>query len=69
MNNAIDKQAFRNGMAMLGGAVSIITSAGASGRVGMTASAVCSVTDTPPTLLVWFNRDYHQLAPVTLRQP
>jgi flavin reductase len=57
MNNSIDKDAFRDGMAMLGGAVAIITSAGASGRVGMTASAVCSVTDTPPTLLVCINRN------------
>ncbi len=48
---------FRNGMSLLGGAVSIITTADDSGYYGMTASAVCSVTDSPPTLLVCVNRN------------
>ncbi|WP_371240616.1 NADH-dependent FMN reductase RutF [Pantoea sp. KPR_PJ] len=52
----IDKQAFRDGMARLGAAVNIITTDGPAGRAGFTASAVCSVTDTPPTLLVCLNR-------------
>lgn len=47
---------FRNAMARLGGAVAIITTDGPSGRAGFTATAVCSVTDTPPTLLVCQNR-------------
>lgn len=47
---------FRNAMAMLGGAVTVITTDGPAGRFGFTASAVCSVTDTPPTLLVCMNR-------------
>ncbi|MNM47941.1 FMN reductase (NADH) RutF [compost metagenome] len=47
---------FRNAMAMLGGAVSVITTDGPAGRFGFTASAVCSVTDSPPTLLVCMNR-------------
>ncbi len=37
-------------------AVNIITTDGPAGRAGFTASAVCSVTDTPPTLLVCLNR-------------
>ena len=52
----VDVQRFRNAMAMLGGAVSVITTDGAAGRFGFTASAVCSVTDSPPTLLVCMNR-------------
>lgn len=52
----VDTTGFRNAMALLGGAVSIITTDGAAGRFGFTASAVCSVTDTPPTLLVCMNR-------------
>uniref|UniRef100_UPI001954C66C flavin reductase n=2 Tax=Enterobacteriaceae TaxID=543 RepID=UPI001954C66C len=44
------------GMARLGAAVNIITTDGPGGRAGFTASAVCSVTDTPPTLLVCINR-------------
>jgi flavin reductase len=47
---------FRAGMARLGAAVNIITTDGPAGRAGFTASAVCSVTDTPPTLLVCINR-------------
>ncbi|AJK50396.1 flavin reductase [Burkholderia plantarii] len=47
---------FRHAMAHLGAAVNVITTAGPHGRCGVTASAVCSVTDTPPTLLVCLNR-------------
>lgn len=48
---------FRNAMAQLGSAVSVITTDGPAGKFGFTASAVCSVTDTPPTLLVCMNRN------------
>jgi flavin reductase (NADH) len=47
---------FRQAMAHLGAAVNVITTDGERGRCGITASAVCSVTDTPPTLLVCINR-------------
>nr|WP_246669274.1 MULTISPECIES: flavin reductase [unclassified Bradyrhizobium] len=43
-------------MARLGGAVNIVTTNGPAGQAGFTASAVCSVSDTPPTLLVCLNR-------------
>lgn len=51
----LDAGRYREAMAGLGAAVNIVTSAGPAGRVGLTASAVCSVTDTPPTLLVCVN--------------
>ncbi len=51
------QHAFREAMAHLGAAVSVITSFGPAGRCGITATAVCSVTDTPPTLLVCINRN------------
>lgn len=44
-------------MAQLGSAVSVITTDGPAGKFGFTASAVCSVTDLPPTLLVCMNRN------------
>jgi flavin reductase len=47
---------FRSAMTLLTGAVNVVTTTGASGRHGFTASAVCSVTDTPPTLLVCMNK-------------
>lgn len=49
-------QIFREAMARLASAVTIITTDGDDGRYGFTASAVSSVTDTPPTLLVCVNR-------------
>jgi flavin reductase len=52
----ISRDEFRDAMARLGAAVSIVTTDGAAGRAGFTASAVCSVTDDPPTLLVCLNR-------------
>jgi flavin reductase len=53
-----NRQEFRDAMARLGAAVTIVTTDGAAGgRVGITASAVCSVTDSPPTLLVCMNRN------------
>jgi len=52
-----NRQEFRDAMARLGAAVTIVTTDGPSGRIGITASAVCSVTDTPPTLIVCMNRN------------
>jgi flavin reductase len=52
-----EAQAFRNGMSRLGAAVNIVTTDGPAGRHGLTVSAVCSVTDTPPTLLVCINKN------------
>ena len=48
--NIVDQQTFRDAMSCMGAAVNIITTDGPAGRAGFTASAVCSVTDTPPTL-------------------
>jgi flavin reductase len=47
---------FKNAMSLLTSAVNVITTIGANGHHGFTASAVCSVTDTPPTLLVCMNK-------------
>ncbi|WP_411687681.1 flavin reductase [Acinetobacter indicus] len=52
----IEAADFRNAMSLLSSAVNVVTTAGASGVHGFTASAVCSVTDTPPTLLVCMNQ-------------
>lgn len=53
---SITEQQFKAGMRHLAGGVSIITSTGIDGdRAGMTATAVCSVCASPPTLLVCVN--------------
>ena len=52
----VNQDRFREAMARLGAAVNVVTTDGAAGRGGCTASAVCSVTDDPPTLLVCLNR-------------
>ena len=43
---------FRDAMASLSAAVNVVTTAGEAGRCGITATAVCSVTDTPPSVMV-----------------
>ncbi|MDO1582737.1 flavin reductase [Rhizobium oryzicola] len=48
--------AFRQGMSQLAAAVHVVTTDGSAGIAGFTASAVCSVSDSPPTLLVCLNR-------------
>ena len=53
----MDRSSFRDAMARLGAAVNVVTTLGANGPFGLTASAVCSVTDDPPTLLLCINRD------------
>ncbi|MCE1116789.1 MULTISPECIES: flavin reductase [Pseudomonas] len=47
---------FREAMTHLGAAVNVITTDGKAGLGGFTASAVCSVTDSPPTLLFCMNK-------------
>ncbi|MCV2513258.1 4-hydroxyphenylacetate 3-monooxygenase reductase subunit [Leclercia pneumoniae] len=46
---------FRDAMASLSAAVNIVTTEGEAGRCGITATAVCSVTDTPPSVMVCLN--------------
>jgi flavin reductase len=52
----VHRDDFRSAMARLGAAVNIVTTDGPAGLHGLTVSAICSVTDEPPTLLVCVNR-------------
>jgi flavin reductase len=52
----MDPEQFKAGMRALAGAVNIITSKNASHRYGMTATAVCSATADPPTVLACINK-------------
>lgn len=54
-NEPVAADEYRSAMARLGGAVTLVTTDGPAGRHGMAATAVCSVTDTPPMLLVCVN--------------
>src|SRR2546423_5670332 len=54
---------FREAMSQLGAAVHVVTTAGPAGRGGVTATAVCSVSDQPASLLVCVNRRA-QIAPL-----
>lgn len=51
----VEVSQFKDAMAQLASAVHIVTTSGETGQHGFTASAVCSVTDSPPTLLVCVN--------------
>ena len=61
----VDPKAFRDAMCRLGAAVHVITTAGPAGKTGATATAACSVSDAPPTLLMCLNRK-SQTNPVVL---
>jgi flavin reductase len=52
----MDPEQFKAGMRALAGAVNIITSMNAGHRYGMTATAVCSATADPPTVLACINK-------------
>ena len=52
----MDAAQFKLGMRSLAHAVNVITAAHGGRRYGMTATAVCSATAEPPTLLVCLNR-------------
>jgi len=53
---AIEAEVFKSGMRRLTAGVSIITTLGEDGPRGLTATAVCSVSVEPPTLLCCINR-------------
>ena len=55
MEQAISRTEFRDAMARVCAPVNVITTNGPAGRGGFTATAMCSVTDEPPTLLVCMN--------------
>jgi flavin reductase len=52
----VDAEQFKAGMRTLAGAVNIITSLNAGHRYGMTATAVCSASAEPPTVLACINK-------------
>lgn len=52
----ISTDLFRQTMSLFPGAVTLVTVGQGDNRHGITATAVCSVTDTPPSLLVCINR-------------
>lgn len=52
----VTPESYRQGMASLAAAVNVITTCGPQGNAGFTATAVCSVSDNPATLLVCLNR-------------
>jgi len=52
----VEPQLFREAMSRLGAAVHVVTTAGPAGKTGFTATAACSVSDAPPTVLVCLNR-------------
>src|SRR5262245_51151982 len=52
----VDAEQFKVGMRTLAGAVNIITSVQGGHRYGMTATAVCSATADPPTVLACINK-------------
>lgn len=50
------QQSFREAMASCAAGVHVITTDGGAGRYGITMTAVASITDEPPTVLLCINR-------------
>jgi flavin reductase len=48
--------AFREAMALAASSVHVVTTVGEHGDAGITATAVCAISDAPPSLLVCLNR-------------
>ena len=59
MNQPLSAMAllYREAMSKVAAAVHVITTEGSAGRYGITLTAVTSVTDTPPTLLLCINQN------------
>ena len=53
----VGPQAYRDAMSHFAGAVHLVTTNGVAGRRGATVIAACSVSDTPPMVLVCVNRE------------
>ncbi|WP_254261070.1 flavin reductase [Komagataeibacter oboediens] len=56
LQSVVTTTLFRDAMSRLGAPVTIVTTSGPAGRQGLTVSAMTSVSDTPPTVLVCLNR-------------
>ena len=62
MQPQVSRLEFRDAMARVCAPVNIITTDGPAGRGGFTATAMCSVSEDPPTLLVCMNERSAQTA-------
>lgn len=60
----MDQTKFRNLMRQQAGAVTIIAVGKEGNRTGLTATAMCSLTDSPPTILICVNRSASAHAPI-----
>lgn len=56
-SDQVSSEVFRHAMSLLSAPVVLVTTDGPSGRHGLTVSAICSVSLSPPTLLFCINRD------------
>ena len=56
MLNCASAGEFREAMSRVASSVSIVCTDGPHGMAGFTCSAICSVTDDPPTIMVCINR-------------
>ncbi len=61
---AMDQAKFRNLMRHQAGAVTIIAVGKPGNRTGLTATAMCSLTDSPPTVLICVNKNASAHAPI-----
>jgi flavin reductase len=53
----VTSAAYRDAMSQMAQGVTIVTTDGAAGRIGLTVSSIASVTDVPPSLLICVRRE------------
>jgi flavin reductase len=63
-SNPVSPIAFREAMSRVAGAVHVIATSGPGGLSGATVTAVTSVTDSPPSLLICLNQQSRTLAAI-----
>ena len=59
--STIDPAQFREAMGRTASGVTVVTSDGAAGRVGVTVSSLCSLSMDPPSVLFCIHRDSRTL--------
>lgn len=64
LGNFVEPDAFRSAMRHFASGVTLITAGEGAGRRGLTATAVCSLSAAPPSLLVCVNRDAESFAAI-----
>lgn len=60
----VDAEDFRDAMRLTASGVTVVTTDGAAGRVGVTVSTLCSLSLEPPSVLLCIHKDSRAVPPI-----